>query len=143
MAKLIDYLQEAREFNQDQLNSQERWRSPLFEFVRIAKAHPSLKNTPASKAVQLVSAEIKRFGGTLEAWFPDSCDPASELWETWDRVIAIDEDPVSFAWMRARKRPLTPQVCPSERYRLFISLALSPASISRVRVCDAAGQKAG
>jgi hypothetical protein len=122
MAKLIDYLQEAREFNREQLNSQDRWRSPLFEFVRAAKAHPRLKNIPASKAVQLVLAEITRHGGT-EAWFPDSCDPASELWETWDRVIAIDEDPLSFACMNARRRPLAPQVCPSEKYRLFISLA--------------------
>lgn len=123
MARLIEYLLDAKEFNEEQLATQERWRSPLFEFVRVAKAHPSLKPLSASKAVQFISAEIKRQGGTLEVWFPESDDPAAELWDTWDRVIAIDEDPISFAWMKARKRPVGLRDCNSERYQLFVSLA--------------------
>ena len=92
--------------------------SPLFEFIRYAKAHPGLANVSAEEALHRVQDIPWR------DWFPDSEDPQSEFLVTWDRVrVPAWSDILELATSIAKEKPLRPRSCISPAYGHYLSIA--------------------
>lgn len=54
----------------------EQWHSPLWQFVRLLKAHPSLSRMSAGEALDAVEGIMERWrrsvaGDVWSCWFPD------------------------------------------------------------------------
>src|SRR4051794_16924817 len=67
------------------------FRSPLFEFVRAIKAHPTIGEKDGFTAAEILSPHLACFcpSGKGDPWpgaFPHSEDPLAEFVETWDKI---------------------------------------------------------
>src|SRR5207237_7752389 len=69
----------------------DKWRTPLWEFVRIATAQPELAGISAEQAAAAVEESLMRLTKNADPWIScfgdsDSDDPKVEFIQTWDRV---------------------------------------------------------
>jgi hypothetical protein len=127
---LSDYLRQVWEANrQDQPRAhRQRYRTPMWEFTRQAKAHKSLVGLDVLEAAATVENCLQSWGifpDTVEIWragFPSSDDPREEFIYTWDRV-KWPKPELDRAQVDATALPLKPQRCYSPGYERFISIA--------------------
>jgi len=102
------------------------FRTPMFTFVRRAKAHPDLEGLCGLEAADLVERGLDSWGQTSEdpwrTWFPESDDAKSEFVDTWGR-IKWARAALETAQLSAAKLPLNPRECYSPGYGSFVSLA--------------------
>jgi hypothetical protein len=121
---LPDFLRWAAERNEAHYDAQisnGEFVTPLFEFVRCARAHPDLAKLNAQEAFNRVR-KIIPWGD----WFPESDEPELEFLSTWDkvRVPAGQGDTLIYAAGLARDRPIKirgPII--SANYSHFVSIA--------------------
>lgn len=131
-AGLSDYLWSAWEKNQKSYESWDRcdpYRSPLWEFVREAKADSRLSCLGAFDAAEEVEQVIATWhadenepGDVWERCFPDAEDAKSEFIDTWDRV-KYPRPELEMALIAARSTPLFPARYVSVKYAEFIGVA--------------------
>lgn len=103
------------------------FRSPMFEFVRAAKAHPKLGQKDGLKAAQCVEKYLLAWGPSTgtDLWgarFTQSDDPRTEFIDTWDKIkwpMGVVEQAVQGAAIL----PLKPIRSYSPDYERFISIA--------------------
>jgi hypothetical protein len=99
--------------------------SPMFTFVRRAKAHPDLVPLAGLDAAELVERCLASLGHSDDpwrTWFPKSDDAKSEFVDTWGR-IKWPRAELETAQLAAAKLPLRPRDCYSRGYGSFVSLA--------------------
>jgi hypothetical protein len=104
------------------------YRSPMWEFVRRAKAHAELERLDAYDAAALAEScmetwnEAKGDDDLWQTYFPASEDAKAEFIHTWERVkwprATLDQ-----ALPEAAALPLNPKRCCSPKYGKFVSLA--------------------
>jgi hypothetical protein len=115
------------------------WRSPLFEFVRVVKAHPDVRGLTAAKAMRAVGAVFKSWAGRKPAeqrkaddwefWLGEPRDDAqAEFLAVWDKVRFLPGDsPLEAAAAAAENTPLDLRQDVMERrsdgYPRFVALA--------------------
>jgi len=67
-----------------------RFRTPMFTFVRRAKAHPDLEGLEGLEAAQVVQRTLTSWSPTVDdpwrTFFPESDDAKSEFVDTWTRI---------------------------------------------------------
>jgi hypothetical protein len=126
---LADYLCEAWELNRRAYTEPgpgRLFRSPMFTFVRRAKAHPDLEGLTGLEAATLVERCLDSWGKMSDdpwrTWFPESDDAKSEFVDTWGR-IKWARAALQTAQLSAVKLPLNPRECYSPGYGSFVSLA--------------------
>ena len=126
---LSEYLRDAWQANRSAYQSPGRgqpFRTPMFIFVRRAKAHSELETLGGLEVAELVEKCLKswssRGGEPWREWFPESDDGKTEFVDTWERIkwprAALDDAKVS-----AARLPLKPFRCYSVKYGLFVSVA--------------------
>jgi hypothetical protein len=109
------------------------WQSPMWEFARLAKAHPSIGMLSGSEAADVIEKHMKgwpRPGESESIWedlFPDAGgaeDVLSDFMHSWDRVRFLPgTDPLGNALRKAEACPLQPPIRRGEGFARFISLA--------------------
>lgn len=118
---LPEYLEWALDRNSKQYEAQLRkglFVSPLFEFVRCAKAHPQLEKLTAMEAFERLRALRWR------DVFPASDDPETEFLATWAKVrVPVGKDILVLAASLAKEKPLQPTNCISPAYARYLSIA--------------------
>jgi hypothetical protein len=127
---LSEYLRKAWEANGSyQLPGHGRpYRTPMWEFVRRAKAHSDLEGLDVLEAFAVIEGCLRSWGNGSEdedIWetlFPDSDDPREEFIYTWDR-IKWPRAELDRAQADATVLPLKPSRCYSPGYGRFISIA--------------------
>lgn len=94
------------------------YRSPMWEFVRLCRAHPELARLSADDA-------FRKLGRIpWEECFPDSDDPEIEFLTTWDKVrVPAGQDILVLAVGLARDVPLTLSNPISDKYSRLVSIA--------------------
>jgi len=128
--ELDQCLREARDRNEQRYTPPaygQPYRSPLFEFVRSAKAHPRLGRNDAVTAAQIVDGHLASWGQSeggdpWAAQFPNSDDPRTEFIDTWDK-IKWPRASLELALQSATIRPLKPLISYSSTYERFVSVA--------------------
>ncbi len=127
--ELDSYLRQAWQRNEvdyEAPSHSRRFRSPMFEFVRAAKAHRLLGTQDAFRAADAVEHHlrswIQRDGDPWTMCFPESDDGKTEFIETWER-IRWPRAELDRAHAEATRLPLKPLRCPSDKYARFISVA--------------------
>jgi hypothetical protein len=116
----------------------EAWRSPLFNFTRFCKAHPSIGDLPEDEAMQRVERSLCEIGRLPEAndpweyFFPEdengetiSGDVARiDFMNSWVSIRHIPfQDVVQRASRLAAMNPLRPPRERGDLYARFVSLA--------------------
>ena len=126
---LAEYLHEAWQLNRDTFQESSpgrRFRTPMFTFVRRAKAHPDLESLDGLEAAEVVQRTLNSWAPmTEDAWrtlFPESDDARAEFIDTWARIKWPRAAVETAQWMAA-KLPLSPYRCYSAGYAAFVSLA--------------------
>ena len=128
--ELSEFLIAAYDWNQRQCA--EGWRTPLWEFCRVAKGHPALIGLTAAQALAVVEQWLKTLKRPAEtgAWqhfFPDvgiNEDARMEFISVWQNVRYIrGYTPLDNAIEKAKLTQLRPRNCPTAGYRFFVSLA--------------------
>jgi hypothetical protein len=126
---LAEYLREAWQVNEStyQEPSYGRpFRTPMFTFVRRAKAHSDLEALAGLEAADVVQSILNSWAPMSEdpwrLFFPESDDPKSEFADTWTR-IKWPRAEVEHARLLATRFPLKPYHCYSPGYGSFVSLA--------------------
>jgi hypothetical protein len=126
---LAKYLREAWQENKatyQQPAHGRPFRTPMFTFVRRARAHSELDGLAPGDAAELVRCILTTWvQPSDDPWltlFPESDDPESEFADTWTR-IKWPRSEVEHAHLLAGKLPLKPSRCCSSRYGSFVSLA--------------------
>jgi hypothetical protein len=125
---LSEYLHEAWEKNSAyQAPAYGRpYRTPMWEFVRRARSHPTLGLMPAFEAATLVERTLHGWPDCGEdpwqTWFPQSDDGKAEFLDTWER-IKWPRAELDRAQAEAAKLSLQPTVSCSPKYDLFVSIA--------------------
>jgi hypothetical protein len=102
------------------------YRSPMWEFLRRAKANPELGRLSEFEAFTVVEACLKLWdnapdGDLWEAWFPDSDDPRAEFIHTWPRIKWAAAT-LELALEQANQLPLNPSKSCSPKYAHFVSV---------------------
>jgi hypothetical protein len=137
---LAAYLRQA--VGHSRAESEERpaecWESPLWGFLRLAKAHPELIKADAGEALRRVervlmawnkAADLPRGADPWGEWFDvEQEDARAEFFEAWDKIRLLPgRTPLEAALELARATPLI--LRPEERrtrppgYTAFVSLA--------------------
>lgn len=122
----------------------DKFRTPLFEFVRYLRSIPALKDVSAAKALQIVEAWLSRkcYGSVDEAWLAQFAlvgitsaeDARMEFLDLWDRIrFPRGSSPLQAALDLAGIFRLRPNHCGTEGYVRFISLA---GNLQRLRGSD-------
>jgi hypothetical protein len=126
---LAEYLREAWQVNKSTYEEPSRgqpFRTPMFTFVRRAKAHSDLEGLAGLEAAELVQRVLISWVQPSEdPWrtlFPDSDDAKSEFVDTWTR-IKWPRAEVERCQLLATRLPLKPYRCYSPGYGAFVSLA--------------------
>jgi len=127
---LDEYVVAAYE-HQNEQEDVEQYRSPLWEFVRLLKAHPSLTNLSAELALTKVETIMDQWHQTEEdlwnPWFGNagsSEDARIEFLTIWDSIRYLPgRTPLDNAIERAKRTSFVPELCPTDGYRRFITLA--------------------
>jgi hypothetical protein len=127
---LSEYLRKAWEANGSyQLPGHGRpYRTPMWGFVRRAKAHSDLEGLDVLEALAVIEGCLRSWGNSSEdedIWetlFPDSDDPREEFIYTWDR-IKWPRAELDRAQADAIALPLKPHRQYSPGYGQFISIA--------------------
>src|SRR4051812_1766472 len=90
---LSEYLRGAWENNEaswKEPEDGEPYRTPMFEFVRLAKAHPTLSHLDGFAAMEAVAHCLAGWDEAVndpwEEYFCRSDDPQSEFVDTWDKI---------------------------------------------------------
>jgi hypothetical protein len=126
---LSAYLREAWNLNSsfDPPSFGSPFRTPMWEFVRRAKAHSDLGRLDEFEALAAVERCLRSWDDTSadadiwETLFPDAEDPKAEFIYTWPRIkwaAAI----LTLAVEKADHLPLKPLKCCSQKYDRFISV---------------------
>jgi hypothetical protein len=126
---LSAYLREAWELNSsyEPPSFGQPYRTPMWEFVRRAKAHPDLGRLGEFEALAGIEKCLRSWGNASEnedIWevlFPDSDDPRAEFIYTWPRIkcaAAILE----LAQEEADRLPLKPLKSCSPKYDRFLGV---------------------
>jgi len=124
------YLRNARTRNDEEYREPTRgrpFRSPLFVFVRLAKAYPSLGELEALAAAEVIEQYLIAWdadgnGDPWQAYFPQSDDPRCEFIDTWDKVKRPHAE-VDRAVLAAKHLPLKLKRAHSAKYCEFVSIA--------------------
>jgi hypothetical protein len=128
-----DYLACASEDQRAFSRAQTRWQSPLFLFVRLAKAHPALRKLATAKAFAAINRVVEtwrcRTGERGWQYFDVGREDAQvEFLDAWDKVRYLPgRSPLQNALLLAKEKPLS--LCKevaarrSPEYPRFISLA--------------------
>jgi hypothetical protein len=132
---LRDYLYWAVGRNQDEKKYRGGRASPLFHFIRWAKAHPDLAGLTVQQAFQRVEQAICSWRATPRGanpwyvWLKVGRDTAeAEFYGAWDAIRYLPfENPLTGALDRAFAQPLTllPKIAERrpEGYALFVGLS--------------------
>jgi hypothetical protein len=132
---LDEYLSRAQQIantfmteSQGKMQGGEYWRTPLFEFCRLAKAHASLAGLRAKLAIKRVEAWLRtqRTNWTSFVGIADEDQGRDEFRGTWDKIrCPAGSDPLAAAVEKARKNPITiPEDWRySNGYVLFVAVA--------------------
>jgi hypothetical protein len=109
------------------------WRSPLFYFTRLVKAHPTVTDMCDYKAAQVVEDILRRWlppGKNTDPWehfFPeanDGDDALADFMASWNKVRHVPfHDVLSNALRLGDEKPLKPPHPRGKLYQRFISLA--------------------
>src|SRR5262249_13207899 len=109
------------------------WKTPLWEFTRLVKAHPSLRSLSGDEALAQVEAVLETWSRPDEEhdvwafWFADSGnseDAGMEFLHIWDAIRYLPGlTPLQNAIEMAKTWSFVPSVCPTEGYRRFVTLA--------------------
>jgi hypothetical protein len=126
---LAEYLHEAWEANRayQPPGYGRPYRTPMWEFVRRARGHPTLGLLPALEASTLVERILHTWlvcgkEDPWQTWFPQSDDGKAEFLDTWER-IKWPRAELDRAQAEAAKLPLQPAVSCSPQYDRFVSVA--------------------
>lgn len=126
---LAQYLHQAWQDNENSYQEPapgQPFRTPMFFFVRRAKAHPDLEALDGLEAANLVERCLDSWGHASDdpwrTWFPESDDAKSEFVDTWGQ-IKWARAALETAQLSAAKLPLKPTHCYSAGYGSFVSLA--------------------
>jgi hypothetical protein len=132
---LYDHLEEATEENRYIFESRDRWRdgewiSPIFAFVRSAKAHPELRMLRRREALNLVQSKwLWQKHGVENPWQKEFCDVDSEeeaeieFLSVWDAIRFVPgESPLHLALALADQKPLPIQNADTVGYKRFLSM---------------------
>lgn len=129
MKPLPEYLREAWQANESGYRPPaygQPYRTPMFEFVRAARAHPELATLDGIDAADQVEAVLRQWhNGKQNPWartFPQSEDPQAEFVETWERV-KWPKPELEMALQDARCLPLAPTRSYSPQYAQFVAFA--------------------
>ena len=103
------------------------YRTPMWEFVRRARGHPTLGLLSAFEAATLVERTLHTWPDCgrkdpWQTWFPQSDDGKAEFLDTWER-IKWPRAELDRAQAEAAKLPLQPTVSCSPQYDRFVSVA--------------------
>lgn len=137
---LEDYVSAAIEFcaKLREEQSEDEWKSPLFDFARWCKAHQAITDLPSHQAMQTVEAVMYKLAG-----FPKGIDPWEHFFPlgeygeplagdesrldfmtSWDSVRHVPfRDVLQLAVKLSKERPLEPAHHRGELYARFISFA--------------------
>jgi hypothetical protein len=106
-------------------------RTPLFEFVRLAKSHPELIGVPAQEALMKVEYWVANLRGIPKAasdrWYflfrTPKAEATMELFDAWQRVrYPPGWSPLDLAILRARSQPLDVKNSPTPGFAEFVSV---------------------
>ena len=104
-----------------------KYRSPMFAFVRACRLDPDLVNSTAEQAAGIVEKTLRSWDETPPAvnlwrhWFSESPNGRLEFTETWDKLRAAG---LIAALARAQAFPLKPTVRKDDEvYCRFLSVA--------------------
>jgi hypothetical protein len=135
----VPYLVEVINWLQAQDDEPGRWQSPLWEFMRLMKAHEDLARVTAASAFKKVDAALKKWVKKIPAghcrcgwcaWLAEACrdDAEAEFFSGWEKVRYIagmsplqnaveqaDRNPLFISDEKAKERP--------ELYQRFVSIA--------------------
>lgn len=104
-----------------------KYRSPMWEFVRLMAAHPKLKGLGAEDAFRLVAPLEVHQGERSLSWselFLLSGDPAAEFMSTWNKVrVPAGDDILILADGLARDKLIRLRFAISEKYSRYVSIA--------------------
>jgi len=119
--------------------SEDAWRSPLFNFARFCKAHPTIADLPDDEAMQLVEEvmstyfDVPRGVDPWEYFFPEGedgeilsgDDSRIDFMSSWASVRHVPfRDALHSAFRLAEQRPLVAPRRRAKLYDQFISLAV-------------------
>jgi hypothetical protein len=132
---LSDYLSWVYQ-KRESLESWSHWSSPLFHFLRWAKAHLALKHATAGYAFQAVESvlrgwsKLKKRECPWKVWFEiDRIYAKTHFLDIWDKIRYLPgESPLEGAWERTQACPMVLRdevlnARESEAYPRFVSLA--------------------
>jgi len=127
---LSEYLRQAWEANNayQPPTHGRHFRTPMWEFVRRAKAHSDLVGLDVFEALAAIESCFRYWDSASEdddcwkALFPNSDDPKEEFIYTWDS-IKWPRNELDRAQAEATALPLKPHRCFSAGYARFISIA--------------------
>jgi hypothetical protein len=126
---LSRYLRKAWVLNNtyDPPGYKKKYRSPMWEFIRCAKAHPDLAALDGFDALSAVGeclATWDRGRDGRDIWralFPESDDPRAEFCATWPNVKWAKAS-LELAMESATRLPLKPMKSYSPQYNRFVSV---------------------
>jgi len=138
---LKDYLRIVLEFCAQlrEERSYDSWRSPLWDFARFCRAHPTVADLPDDEAVLVVEAELHTHTdlpagvNPWEHFFPEGEDGESlsgelarlDFMTSWGSVRHVPfRDALHNALRLSEKRPLLPGHNRGKLYERFVSLAV-------------------
>lgn len=115
-----------------ELDDEESWQSPLWNFARLLKAHPVLSEGSAQQAVTCVDAVLREWTHDADQdvrWtshfdVQSAEDAIVELLSIWSRIRYIPGvEPLEQALKRADEQPLDPPSRQTPGYARFVSIA--------------------
>lgn len=124
LPKFVEWAVERNQAHYDAQRKKGLFVTPLFEFVRYLKAHPTLEKLTAMEAFEHLRALPWR------DLFPESTDPQIEFLDAWDKVrVPGGQDILIYAAGLARDKPIRLRKSISEKYSQFVSIAAHLQSI--------------
>lgn len=117
-----EFLLAARYKNNLDFITRTKYRTALFDFVRLLKSRAEFAEMDGIQAAERIELEL---GGMWQEWFADVCDdPRAQFVADWNsaRSAAGDDDTLDAAWREAQRYPVTPAHNISEMYCRFLAL---------------------
>jgi len=131
-SNLLEFVAGALRYHPNPRPGQSKYRSPLFDFVRLIMAHPEMQELDASTAavrVEDVLRHLPDFDSRVDVWdqfFSDRGfeDYRSEFINCWEKIrTPFGFDAIKEAIRKAKEKPLVPQWDRGDRFALFVSIA--------------------